>query len=100
MANRMTTTIEDPHTRTQPEARVEPHESRESTPGPARPPRSRGLIWLVLLLIIVGVAGYAVWRAGQPVASQAAQEGGRGGDPWHSSTRNLRDPGNGVRPVS
>jgi multidrug efflux system membrane fusion protein len=33
----------------------------------------------VLLLIIVGVAGYAVWRAGQPIASQAAQDSGRSG---------------------
>jgi len=35
------------------------------------------LIWLVVLLIIASVAGYAVWRAGHPVAT--AQKGGSGG---------------------
>ncbi len=41
---------------------------------------SRGRLWFVLLLIIAGVAGYAVWRAGRPVAPQrAADGGGRGG---------------------
>jgi membrane fusion protein, multidrug efflux system len=38
----------------------------------------RGLIWLVFLLIIAGVAGYAVWRAGQPIAA-ARRPGGAGG---------------------
>jgi multidrug efflux system membrane fusion protein len=40
--------------------------------------KSRGLIWFVFLLIIAGVAGYAVWRAGRPVAQQTAQRGGGG----------------------
>jgi multidrug efflux system membrane fusion protein len=45
-----------------------------------RASKTRGLIWLVLFLIIVAVAGYAVWRAGHPVPQQAAQAGGgRGG---------------------
>jgi multidrug efflux system membrane fusion protein len=57
------------------------HEPRQTR---ARPPKARGLIWLVLLVAIVGVAGYAVWRAGKPVSSQAANiarggGGGRGG---------------------
>jgi multidrug efflux system membrane fusion protein len=44
------------------------------------PSKSRGLIWLVLLLIIGGVGGYAVWSAGHPIATQSAQGGGgRGG---------------------
>jgi multidrug efflux system membrane fusion protein len=54
-------------------------------PGP-RPPsgkaKKRGLIWVLFLLIVAGVAGYAVWRAGQPtVTNQDAQQGGgrRGG---------------------
>ena len=45
-------------------------------------PKKRGLIWVVILLIIAGVAGYAVWRAGQPglIATPAAGGGGaRGG---------------------
>jgi multidrug efflux system membrane fusion protein len=41
--------------------------------------KTRGLIWFVLLLIIVGLAGYTVWRAGQPVAPVRAQGGGGGG---------------------
>ena len=40
-------------------------------------PKKRGLIWVFVLLLIAGVAGYAVWRAGQPVAPQGG--GGRGG---------------------
>jgi membrane fusion protein, multidrug efflux system len=53
-------------------------------PGPI-PPRAgkskkRGLIWVVFLLIIVGVAGYAVWRASLPGAiPQKTQGGGKGG---------------------
>ncbi len=48
-------------------------------------PKSRGLIWLVFMLAIVGVSGYAVWRAGQPNTVQAGQNAdtgrgaGRGG---------------------
>jgi multidrug efflux system membrane fusion protein len=42
------------------------------------PSKSRGLIWLVLLLIIGGVGGYAVWSAGRPIATPSGQ-GGRGG---------------------
>ena len=46
-----------------------------------KPPRSRGLVWLVLLLAIVGVSGYAVWRAARPNSAQAGQnaDAGRGG---------------------
>lgn len=40
--------------------------------------KKRGLIWVLFLLIIAGVAGYAVWRAGQP-APQRKQGGGGGG---------------------
>jgi len=45
----------------------------------SKPAKTRGLIWLVLLLIIASGAGYAVWRAGQPVVPQRGQGGGRGG---------------------
>jgi multidrug efflux system membrane fusion protein len=41
--------------------------------------KTRGLIWFVFLLMIVGVAGYSVWRAGQPTAPQRGQGGGGGG---------------------
>jgi multidrug efflux system membrane fusion protein len=43
-----------------------------------RKSKKRGLIWVVFLLMIAGVAGYAVWRAGQP-APQRKQNGGGGG---------------------
>jgi membrane fusion protein, multidrug efflux system len=40
-------------------------------------PKKRGLIWVIFLVAVAGVAGYAVWRAGQPV--QRKQGGGGGG---------------------
>src|SRR5437868_4793917 len=60
---------------------TEPIEPGLSTSPQDHKPRKRGLIWVVVLLIIAGVAGYAVWRAGQPnlVATPAAGGGGRGG---------------------
>src|SRR5579872_3764341 len=42
-------------------------------------PKKRGFIWVIFFLIIIGVAGYAVWRAGQPnLVPQTNQFGGRG----------------------
>ena len=52
-------------------------EQRDTTAPPAR--RARGLIWFVLLLVIGGVAGYAVWRAGRPASAQRVQGPGGGG---------------------
>jgi membrane fusion protein, multidrug efflux system len=50
-------------------------------PPPTSPgkPKKRGLIWVVFLLIVGGVAGYAVWRAGQPDAIPQKGQGGGGG---------------------
>src|SRR5580658_4157710 len=68
--------------------RIKPPESLPEVylPGPdgplqpnSRRPKKRGLLWVVLLLIIAGVAGYAVWRAGHPVPAQKGQGGGGGG---------------------
>lgn len=44
-------------------------------------PRKRGFVWMLLLLAVAGVAGYAVWRASQPnlIATPAGGGGGRGG---------------------
>jgi len=43
-------------------------------------PKKRGLLWVLILLIIAGIAGYAVWRAGQPGLVATPQGGGgRGG---------------------
>src|SRR5579871_4229887 len=42
-------------------------------------PRKRGFLWGLFLLIIAGVTGYAVWRAGQPgVFQQPGQNQGNG----------------------
>jgi len=51
-------------------------------PTPTGKPKKRGLIWVLFLLVIVGVAGYAVWRASHPAPAQRGQQGpggGRGG---------------------
>ncbi len=53
-----------------------PEHPAHKPPGSGKP-KKRGLIWIFLLLIIAGVAGYAVWRAGQPGA--IPQNQGRGG---------------------
>ena len=46
---------------------------------PGTKPKKRGFIWILLLLVVVGVAGYAVWRAGQPgLVVQPQNGGGRG----------------------
>jgi membrane fusion protein, multidrug efflux system len=44
-----------------------------------RKSKMRGIVWVVLLLIIAGVAGYAVWRSAQPAAQNANKGGGGGG---------------------
>jgi len=50
------------------------------TPAGPRKPKKRGLIWVLFLLIIVGIAGYAVWRASLPPSQQFGPGGaGRGG---------------------
>jgi multidrug efflux system membrane fusion protein len=41
--------------------------------------KKRGLIWFVFLLIVVSVAGYAVWRAGHPTTTAQKGQGGGGG---------------------
>src|ERR1700691_2979186 len=56
-----------------------PEHHGHSPQGPGKP-KKRGIIWILLLAIIVGVAGYAVWKAGQPGAiPQQAQGFGGGG---------------------
>jgi len=68
------------HTKT-PESLPEVHPPGQHGSPPPSPekPKKRGLIWVALLLIIGGVAGYAVWRAGQPSATPKGQGGGGGG---------------------
>jgi membrane fusion protein, multidrug efflux system len=57
--------------------RMTSEDKRESIPAAARS-RRRGSIWLVLFVVIIGVAGYAVWRASRP-ASAATRTGAEGG---------------------
>jgi len=47
-------------------------------PVPTARSRRRGSIWLVLFVVIIGVAGYAVWRVSRP-ASAATRTGAEGG---------------------
>ena len=58
----MTTTTKPPESL--PEVHL-PGQHGPTPPGSGKP-KKRGLIWVVFLLIVAGVAGYAVWRAGQP----------------------------------
>jgi len=47
---------------------------------PQRPKgKRRGIIWILFFLIIAGVTGYAVWRAGQPGAIPQQGQGFGGG---------------------
>ena len=46
------------------------------TPPSLRKSKKRGLIWVIFLLIVAGVAGYAVWRASRTPALEAKAEAG------------------------
>src|ERR1700761_8857697 len=50
-----------------------------TAPPTGNKPRKRGIIWILLLLVVVGVTGYAVWRAGQPGLVAQPPTGGRNG---------------------
>ncbi len=52
------------------------HTPAQSAQGKAK---KRGLIWVVILLILACAAGYAVWRAGHPIAAAEKGDGGGGG---------------------
>jgi multidrug efflux system membrane fusion protein len=56
-----------------------PEVSGQHEPAPPRAgkPKKRGLIWVIFLLLIAAVAGYAVWHAGDPIPT--ANKGGGGG---------------------
>jgi membrane fusion protein, multidrug efflux system len=64
-----------------PESQPEVHLPEQHGPTPSDPgkPKKRGLLWVVFLLIIAGIAGYAVWVAGQPSSAPKGQGGGGGG---------------------
>ena len=71
----MTTTTKTPESL--PDGRV-PVEHGVPPPGSGKS-KKRGLIWGVFLLIIAGIAGYAVWHAGDPSTAPKGQGGGGGG---------------------
>jgi multidrug efflux system membrane fusion protein len=63
-----------------PESPPDAHRPGQHDPSPrSGKPRKRGLVWALFLLIVAGVAVYAVWRAGHPATAPRAQGGGGGG---------------------
>jgi membrane fusion protein, multidrug efflux system len=64
-----------------PESLPEVHAPGQHEPIPPKSgkPKKRGLIWVVFLLMIAAVAGYAVWHAGQPGYIATKGQGGGGG---------------------
>ncbi len=76
----MTTKTNPSDLKTLPEGdRLDSPGQHGTAPPSSRKPKKRGLIWVVLLLIVAGIAGYAVWRAGHPSAPVRGQGGGGGG---------------------
>src|SRR5580700_1553544 len=71
----MTTPTKTP----EPMPEVPPPNHHEPTSPSTAKPKKRGLLWLLFLLIVGGVAGYAVWLAGQPGAIPQKGQGGGGG---------------------
>jgi membrane fusion protein, multidrug efflux system len=71
----MTTTTKTPELL--PDGRV-PGQHEPTLPGSGRS-KKRGLIWVLFLLIIAAVAGYAVWHAGDPSTAPKGGGGGGGG---------------------
>jgi membrane fusion protein, multidrug efflux system len=73
----------EPEYKTVPEVDHKPAPAQQpQAPPSSRKPKKRGLIWVVFLLIVAGVAGYAVWRASHPVPVAGGAGGGgarRGG---------------------
>jgi multidrug efflux system membrane fusion protein len=72
-----------------PEEYGSPHKEFEAPPSAPKTRKKRGVVWLVFLVIIVGLTGYALWHAGESAAtsargraagnSAAGARGGRGG---------------------
>jgi membrane fusion protein, multidrug efflux system len=71
-----------------------PPEHKPDGGKPAGKPKRRGIIWILFFLIIAGVTGYAVWRAGQPQANPQQGQGGGG-----RNGKKGRGGGNNLGPV-
>lgn len=76
--------------------RVDPRGEDVTLPPGSGKSKKRGLIWLVLLVFIVGISGYAVWNASRPAARPRGAGGGPGGGPGGPGFRGA--PG-GILPV-
>jgi membrane fusion protein, multidrug efflux system len=64
-------------------------------PNKAQPKaKARGFIWMLLFVIVIGITGYAVWRAGQPNLIPQTNQGGQG-----RGGRGRGGPGGDVLPV-
>ena len=76
----MPTNTNEPQYKTMPEVeRQEQPGQHLPAPPSSRKPKKRGLIWVVFLLMVAGVAGYAVWRASHPAPVARGAGGGGGG---------------------
>jgi multidrug efflux system membrane fusion protein len=66
-----------------------------------RSSRTRGLVWLIFMLAIIAVSGFAVWRAGRPSAVLAGQPGagGPGGGAGRGGGGGRGGRGGGLGPV-
>ncbi|HEX4136442.1 MAG TPA: MdtA/MuxA family multidrug efflux RND transporter periplasmic adaptor subunit [Bryobacteraceae bacterium] len=63
-------------------------------PGPGKPKR-RGIVWVLFLVIIAGITGYAVWKAGQKGTFQQSNQQGNG----RGRGRGARGGGGGLGPI-
>lgn len=62
-----------------PPAEFTPGTQHHTPPPPVKKGRKRGFIWAILMLAVVAVAGYAVWRASQPgLVPVSPNQGGKG----------------------
>jgi multidrug efflux system membrane fusion protein len=64
---------------TPPESRPEERMPGQHVPPPRPAGKARGLLWVLFLLVIAGITGYAVWHAGDPSTAPKTQGGGGGG---------------------
>ena len=75
----MPTNTNQPEFKTMPEVDHQHAPAQKPAPPLSQKPKKRGLIWVVFLLMVAGVAGYAVWRASHPAAVVRGAGGGGGG---------------------
>ncbi len=71
----MTTKMTPPESMPDVEIPGQPDDLKSSRP---KKSKKRGLIWLLFLVIVAGVAAYTVWRVSQPAVAQRGQGKGKG----------------------